>query len=86
MDPDLVNQLNVGHSRGIAASAGFAEQNNQLMTQLGALIASGNAFDSRMTNGFLANQLFNEGLVQAKSAFHTPVENAAAPLAAPPSK
>ncbi len=83
MDADLVGQLNNAHARGIAASAGFAEQNNQLMTQLGSLIASGNAYDSRTMNGFLAQQLFNDNLVDAKSAYTTPVAPSAAPIATP---
>lgn len=86
MDPDLVAQLNNAHARGIAASAGVQEMNNNVVAQLGAVIASANAFDNRLLNGFLSDQLFNESVVQSKSAFHTPVEPSAAPLPTPPAK
>jgi hypothetical protein len=86
MDPDLVAQLNNSHARGIAASAGVQEVNGNAMGQLGLLIASSNHFDGRLMNGFLADQLFNQQLVEAKSAYNTPYTPGAAPLPATPSK
>lgn len=86
MDPDLVKQMNNQHARALTAAADFSVNNSQVIAQLGNLIASGNAHDTRLLNGFLADQLFNESLVQSKSAYHTPVENAAAPLPSTPAK
>src|SRR5579872_6405688 len=86
MDADLVAQLNNAHARGIAASAGVQEMNNNAVAQLGALIASSNHFDGRLMNGFLADQLFNQQLGEAKSAYGTPINPGAAPLPAPPAK
>jgi hypothetical protein len=79
MDPDLVKQLNNTHARGIAAMGTFADQHAALITQA-------SAYDMRLLNGFLASQLFNLDIVQAKAAYHTPVEPAAAPLPTPPAK
>lgn len=76
MDPDIVGQLNTAHARGIAMGGTFSEQHM-------AMITVGAQFDMRLMNGFLANQLFNQGLVEAKSAFHTPVEPGAAPVPTP---
>lgn len=86
MDPDIIGQLNTAHARGVAAAAGVQEMNNNGLAQLGLLIASANAFDNRLMNGFLAAQLFDQNLVQAKAAYHSPVEPGAAPLASPVSK
>lgn len=77
VDPSVLSQLDTAHARGIAMSGTFSEQHAMMITA-----AAQN--DSRMMNGFLASQLFNEQLVQAKSAYHTPVEPAAAPLSTPP--
>ncbi len=86
MDPDLVAQLNNSHARGIAASAGVQELNNNTLAQLGMLIASSNHFDARLMNGFLADQLFNQQLVEAKSAYQTPYQPGIAPLPPSPAK
>ncbi len=86
MDQDLVAQLNNAHARGIAASAGVQEINNNVIAQLGVNIAGSQHFDTRLMNGFLADQLFNQNLVDAKSAYNTPYTPGAAPLPAPPAK
>jgi hypothetical protein len=79
IDGTLVNQLDQAHGRGIQSAAVFGEQH-------GAIIVAAAAFDMRLLNGFLSDQLFNQQLVEAKSAFHTPVENQASPLPTPPAK
>lgn len=79
MDPTVVTQLNTVHGRGAAAMAVFGDQHMAMI-----MVAAQN--DSRLMNGFLASQLFNLDLVQAKSAFHTPVEPSAAPLPSSPAK
>ena len=79
IDPAVLSQLDTSHARGIAMSGTFAEQHAMMI-----VAAAQN--DSRMMNGFLAGQLFNQRLVEAKSAFHTPVEPQAAPLPTPPAK
>jgi hypothetical protein len=79
VDPTVLTQLDTAHARGVAASAGFFEQH-------AAMITAAAQNDSRLMNGFLAAQLFDQQIVQAKSAFHTPVEPAAPPLPTPPAK
>ena len=79
VDPSVLSQLDTAHARGIAMSGTFSEQHAMMI-----VAAAQN--DSRMMNGFLASQLFNEQLVQSKSAFSTPYEPGAGPLPAPPAK
>jgi len=79
MDPELVKQLNNAHARGIAMSGTYAEQHAMVIT-------SAMHYDNRLLNGFLASQLFNLDLIQAKSAFHTPVEPSASPTPQGPQK
>lgn len=86
MDPELVKQFNNVHARGVIADAGFQAGVTNGMNQLSYLVASGNAFDTRLMNGFLSAQLFNTDVVQAKTAYHSPVEPAAAPLPSPVAK
>lgn len=68
MDPDLVGQLTAASARGVQSIAGFFEQH-------GALLISTAAYDMRLLNGFLASQLFNLDVVQAKTAYDTPRES-----------
>ncbi len=82
MDPDIVNQLNTAHARSVVAAAGVDVQNSQLMQQLGAQIAVAAEYDQRLLNGFLASQLFNLDVVQAKTAYDTPHPPGTAPATA----
>lgn len=77
MDPTVVEQLRTLHGRG---AAGLATFDNQHM----AIIIAAAQNDSRMMNGFLASQLFNEQAMQAKTAYHTPLDPSAAPLPSTP--
>ena len=86
MDTDLVAQLNNAHARAVVAHTDFSTGLSAAHAQLTLNIASANAYDSRILNGFLASQLFDIGLVEAKSAYHSPVEPAAAPIATPVTK
>jgi hypothetical protein len=79
LDPTIQAEFDKAHARAISSAAMFADHH-------AAIITAGAQHDSRLMNGFLANQLFNQDLVQGKSAFHTPVEPSAAPLTATPSK
>lgn len=79
IDPTVQTQLDTAHARGIGTMADFFSQHAGMLTQAAAN-------DSRLMGGFLAGQLFNAQLVQAKAAFHSPVEPAAAPLPATPAK
>jgi len=74
--PDTVlSQLEIAAARSIQVQADFTMQH-------GMAISKHEEEDGRLMSGFLAGQLFNAQLVQAKSAFHTPVEPQAAPLPA----
>ena len=86
VDPSVLSQLDTAHARGVAAAAGVDATSNQTMQQLAMQIAVASEYDQRMMNGFLSTQLFNTDVVAAKTAYHTPVEPGAAPLATPPSK
>lgn len=77
IDPTVQAQLDAAAARGIAASGAFFEQHAMMIAQHAEN-------DGRLMGGFLAGQLFNAQLVQAKSAFHTPVEPQAAPLPSSP--
>lgn len=79
LDPGVQAQLDTANARGIGMAAVFAEQHM-------AIIVAAAQNDTRLLNGYLANQLFNESLVQSKAAYHSPVEPAAAPLPTPPAK
>lgn len=79
IDPSVVSQLEMAGARGIQASGAFFEQH-------AAMITAAAQHDSRLMNGFLAAQLFDEHIVNSKAAYHTPVETAAAPLPTPPAK
>jgi len=85
MDQDIVAQLNTSHARAITASAGVQEMNNNIIGQLGVIIARAADYDSRLLNGFLAAQLFDQELVQSKAGFYSPIAPGSAPVAAPPS-
>lgn len=82
MDDGVLAQLAAMHARGIGASAGFQEGVSNGMSQLSFLIASGNATDNRLMNGFLAQTLFADNLVAQKSAYTTPYQPGAGPLPA----
>lgn len=78
--PDSVQaQLDTAAARGIQMAGAFNESHL-------ANIAVHSESDGRLMSGFLAGQLFNAQLVQAKSAFHTPVEPQAAPVPSTPAK
>jgi hypothetical protein len=75
VDPTVLSQLDTAHARGVAMAGAFAEQHAMM-------IIAGAQTDARLMNGFLAGQLFDQQTEQAKTAYHTPVEPAAAPLPA----
>ena len=83
MDADVVNMLNTGHARAVAASTGVEAGIAAVLNQLSLQIASANHMDTRLMNGFLADQLFQQQVVQAKEAYTTPLSPMAAPLATP---
>jgi hypothetical protein len=79
VDPTVLGVIDTAAARAVASNATFGEQHASII-----IAAAQN--DSRLMNGFLAAQLFDQQLVQSKSAYHTPVEPQAAPLPAPPAK
>jgi hypothetical protein len=64
------------------AAAKSAAGLGDFFAQHSALLITWAAADGRLMSGFLAGTLFNEQLVQSKSAYHSPIEPAAAPVPA----
>lgn len=79
VDPSVMSAIDTSAARGAAAAGVFAEQH-------GAMIVAAAQHDSRLMNGFLAAQLFNQAVMESKSAYHTPVDPSSPPLPSPPAK
>lgn len=87
IDSDLSAALTAASVKSATAYGDTAVQNLIAANQLGLLIASANAYDTRVLGNVVANTLFNQDVVQAKTAAITPITGGPYPLVtAPPNQ
>jgi len=76
VDATVLSQLDTASARGVGMAGTFAEQHAMII-----VAAAQN--DSRLMNGFLADQLFQEDVMQSKSAWGTPYSGGGVPPTPP---